>query len=226
MSRHGFMILFLVLCCPACELLYLPPATWVVFPVAEISDNSMDTPDTSRLIRGSESKLRQVSVAVLRNPNRDSWNSTVEDEVLDERPDENALLARFLKNQKIFKEVVLVDSISTAKQDFIITCSVDCIYTIELDGWMYVWNCLTLGIGSVLGWPHHDSDAFYVAESVVYDNRTKPPQLVTGTLVENYKEWYCDNIYWRPTFYGYAAMKPLFRQILYDFLARSGCLAG
>jgi hypothetical protein len=225
--RWNHVLLVLILAaCPACELLYLPPTTWFVFPIAEFSDNSLDVPDYDDLVQGAQAELKQLSVAVLRNPNRGRWTSVVDGEVLDERPDENALLAEFIEDQEIFGQVVLIDSLSQAEQDFILSVSVDCIYQIELDGGIYVWNCITLGLGTFLGWPHHDSSAFYVAEGVIYDNRGERPQLVTGSLVENYKEWYCDNIYWRPDFYDLDELEPLFEQILYDFLTRSGCLSG
>jgi hypothetical protein len=98
-------------------------------------------------------------------------------------------------------------------------------YAIDLDGWIYLWNCVTLGMGFLIGWPHQDSSAFYVADAVFYDNRSGRPELVAGSIAENYKEWYCDNIYWRPSFYDGYALEPLFDQFLYDFLVRSGCLA-
>jgi len=121
--------------------------------------------------------------------------------------------------------VVVVDSPRSAGQDFIIACSVDCLYEIELDQTMYLINCVTLGIGTLIGWPHHDSSAFYVAESIVYDNQGEKPTVITGAIAVNYKALYCDNIYWRPDFYEDDALRPLFRQILYEFLANSGCLA-
>ena len=219
-------LLLLLLICPACvEMIYLPPASWVVFPIAEISDNTLSSPDLNAVIQNRHNQLAGISIAVLRNPNRGTWTSRVEGEIVDEHPDENKLLAEYLEDRGLFKEVKLVDSLSEAGQFFIISCSVDCIYTIELDGMMWVWNCATLGIGAVIGWPHHDSSASYVLESVFYDNRGEIPFIVSGSIVENYKEWYCDNIYWRPTFYGGAALSPLFKQLLYDFLTDSGCFS-
>lgn len=219
-------VLLLLLVCPACcEIVYLPPFSWVVFPVAEISDNTLSSPELGKVLEGRKPELAGISLAVLRNPNRGTWTSRVEGEIVDEHPDENLLLAEYLEGCGLFKEVKVVSSLSDASQDFILSCSVDCIYTIELDGMMWIWNCATLGIGAVIGWPHHNSAASYVLEGVVYDNRGEVPFIVTGSIVENYKEWYCDNIYWRPTFYGYGALKPLFKQMLYDFLVDSGCFS-
>ncbi|MFH1999870.1 MAG: hypothetical protein ABIK28_09325 [Planctomycetota bacterium] len=219
----GLLLLFV---CPACcEMIYLPPASWVVFPIAEISDDTLSRPDLDEVIQGRESQLADLGIAVLRNPNRGNWTSRVEGEVVDEHPDENVLLAEFLEDEDLFKHVAMVNSLGEAKEEFILSCSVECIYTIELDGMMWIWNCATLGIGAVIGWPHQNSSASYVLEGVVYDNRGDFPVIVSGSIAENYKEWYCDNIYWRPTFYGGAALSRLFEQMLYDFLADSGCLS-
>lgn len=223
-TRIG-VILLLALLQPACKILYPPPATWFFFPVAEVSDDSFSAPDYDDLIDGCDSVLENVTVGVLRNPSRGQWNSTVEGYVKDVHVDENILLAKFLEDEGLFKRVVLVDSLGRSSEDFIISCSVECIYHIDLDEWMFVWNCLTLGIGFLIGWPHEDTSAFYVAEAIVYDNRGGEPEVVTGSLAENYKEWYCDNIWWRPSFYAGYALEPLFEQILYDFLAKSGCTA-
>jgi hypothetical protein len=209
----------------SCALLYPPPTTWFVFPVAQFSSDSMSVPDYSSLAEGREDILNQLTIGVLRNPNRAAWNSKVAGDFVDERVDENVLLAEFLLETELFKDVVLVDTAIRSDHDFILTCSVDCIYSIDLDGWMYTFNCLTLGIGFLLGWPHQDPSAFYVSEALIYDNRGSAPVVVTGSLAMNYKEWYCDNIYWRPDFYGASALEPLFEQILYDFLSKSGCFA-
>lgn len=221
------LLLTLMLACPACKMLYLPPFTWFVFPIAEVSDNSIDVPSTNDLIEQNRDILKLTSVGVLQNPNRGEWKSKVEGEVRDEHPDENVMLAEYLRDKDIFSEVMIIDSPSNATQDFIITCSVDCIYDIDLDGTMYTVNTyFTLGLGYLIGWPYQNSSAFYVIEGVIYDNRSGTPEVAAGTLAENTKEWYCDNCYWRPSFYAAYAAEPLFDQVLYDFLTRSGCLAG
>ena len=160
-----FALLFPILACPACELLYLPPATWVVFPVAEVSDNSAPIPELNAAVKGNEAILERHSVAVLANPARGAWGSRVDDEVLDEREDENRLLAEYLEDLDLFAEVTVIDRLAGCSADFVVSCSVDCMYTIELDGLMYVWNCMTLGLGFLIGWPHQDSAAFYVGRS-------------------------------------------------------------
>ncbi len=219
--------LILCLLLSACvEIIYLPPASWVVFPIAEISSNSIEPQSYKKVARENGDLLETLSVGVLKNPSRKGWNSRVEGEIVDERIDENVLLAEFLEDEGIFGSVALIDSIQDSSHDFIITCSVDCIYNIELDGCMYLMNCITLGIGSIIGWPHHNSSAFYVGESIVYDNRGDEATVVTGTMAMNYKEWYCDNIYWRPSFYDDYALEPLFEQMLYEMIVNGGCLSG
>lgn len=227
MLRQIIPVLALCLLLTGCaEILYLPPASWFYFPIAEVSSDSIDPQDYDTLADGNEDVLQSLSVGVLRNNSRTTWSSRVEGEILDERIDENVLLAEFLQDEEIFGQVDLIDSIQDSNHDFIITCSVDCLYNIDLDGWMYVMNCITLGIGSIIGWPHHNSSAFYVGESIVYDNRGEEATVVTGTMALNYKEWYCDNIYWRPGFYDDYALEPLFEQMLYEMIANGGCLSG
>jgi hypothetical protein len=215
----------LLLLLPACEILYPPPATWFLFPVAEFSNNSLEAPDSDVLIEGQEEFLQNYTVGVLRNQYRGGWNSLVEGDLVDDRPDENVLFAEFLQDEELFRDVVLLDGFGEADVDFIVSCSVDCIYSIDLDGGMYFFNWLTLGIGFLLGWPHQNPSAFYVMEAVIYDNQGEAPYVTASTLALNHKEWYCDNIYWRPSFYAAYALEPLFEQVLYDFLAHSGCLA-
>ncbi len=227
MYRLFLPILVTCLLLTSCaEIIYLPPASWLVFPIAEISSNSIEPQDYRKVAEENGDLLETLSVGVLRNKSRKGWNSRVEGEIVDERIDENVLLAEFLKGEGIFGDVVLIDSIQNADQDFIISCSVDCIYNIELDSCMYMMNCITLGIGSIIGWPHHNSSAFYVGESIVYDNRGDEAAVVTGTMAMNYKEWYCDNIYWRPSFYDDYALEPLFEQMLYEMIINGGCLSG
>ena len=209
----------------ACKLLYLPPASWVVFPVAQFSDNSTHTPETARLIRGREHELKKLTLAVLSNRNRDRWSSEVDGVVVDEHTDENVLLADYLHRTGLFQHVFIIDRLESVGQDFTLSCSIDCLYNIDLDTAIWLLNCGTLGVGFLLGWPHQDSSAFYVAESIVYDHRGQEPVVVSGGITENTREWYCDNIFWRPDFYGPAALTPLFEHILYDFLTRAGWAA-
>ncbi|MEW6745721.1 MAG: hypothetical protein AB1486_23475 [Planctomycetota bacterium] len=209
---------------PGCALLYPPPTTLFLFPALELSSDTLSPESYGELVDGHEAQLRTLTIGVLENPNRRQWSSRVAGDIVDERPDENALLAEFLGDTGVFGEVILVQTPADSRADFVLSCSVECLYNIELDDWMFTFNCITLGIGFLLGWPHQDPEAFYVAQAVFYDSRGDDAVVVAGSLVTNHKEWYCDNIYWRPDFYEDDSLEPLFRQTLYDFLARSGCL--
>lgn len=194
--------------------------------LAGCASNSIYIPDVDDVIAGKEETLKNVTIGVWRNPHRAVWNSPINGRALDWRQDENVLLAEYLAAQELFADVQLVDSLQQVPRvDYVISCSVDCIYTVELDGLRYFLNIFPLcGLGFVLGLPYEDSSALYVAQTVVYDMSATPPRAICGSLAENLRTWYWDNIYWRPDFYGASAMKPLFAQILYDFVTRSGCL--
>ncbi len=200
------------------------PLAPLLLPIMGGSTNSISVPSYFDIIQNQESRLKELRIGVLSNRNRSDWNSKVDGQILDTREDENKLLCDFLLNSGLFKDVILKKNFKSGDVDYIISCNVDCIYTIELDGFAYTMNCLTLGIGFLLGVPYQDSSAFYVAEAIVRDGKNDTQEVLSGSLSENYKVWRYDNIYWRPDFYGYSALKPLFNQILFDFITRSGCL--
>lgn len=188
------------------------------------STSSIYTSDYENISYGHESHLKKLSIGILKNPSREFWDSEVDGHVLDIRKDENELLYNYIKDLEIFGKVFFIESMD-ADVDYIISCSVDCKYSIKTDGTMYFINTImTLGIGYLLGLPYQDSQASYVVNAVFYDNRGNRPDPVSGTLAYNYKNWYFDNMYWRPDFYSDSALEPLFERVLYDFLAKSGCL--
>lgn len=196
------------------------PLSPFIIPTLGLSTNSISTPGYGDFV--DEEVLKGLTIGVLRNPYRSRWQSAVDGEFADKRTDENELLAAYLKDTDLFGDVVLVDGKDATGADYVISCSVDCIYTIELNEAVYIANCVTLGVGFLLGVPHQESSAFYVAEAVVMEGKTG--EVVSGSLAENYKTWRYDNMYWRPNFYSPGTLSPLFEQILYDFLTRSGCL--
>ena len=187
--------------------------------------NSVSTGDVAEVVSGREGNLHRLKIGVLRNPHRQNWSSQVDGKIVDQRLDENILFAEYLRRQEIFGSVVLLDNPGQGQVDYTISCSLDCIYTIEVNPVMFYVNTLvTLGLGYLLGLPHQESQASYVAQAIFSDNHLRDNPVVAGSLVFNYRTWYWDNIYWRPDFYGENALDSLFRQILYDFLTRSGCL--
>ncbi|MFO0982910.1 MAG: hypothetical protein U1E76_14460 [Planctomycetota bacterium] len=209
-----------------CALLYPPPLSMFVLPFVEPSSDSLSPPSHAALVRDHQSSLSRLRVGVLTNPNRARWQSPVDGELVDERADENWLLASFLGDANLFGEVLAVDSLDDSRADFVISCSVECLYSIEIDSWMYTFNCVTLGLGFLLGYPYQDPSAFYVIQAVFYDRRGGAPQIVGASMGTNRKEWYCDNIYWRPDFYDRDSLDALFELVLHDFLTCSGCLEG
>ncbi|MHC4469540.1 MAG: hypothetical protein ACYTDY_00465 [Planctomycetota bacterium] len=221
-------VLLLVLVAGGCKLFYPPVLSAIVLPIARPCSDTLSPSDYRDLVEGSESSLEELRIGVLRNRNRDTWNSMVEGEDVDERIDENLLLRDFLDETGLFGDVVVVDDPFEAGVDYYITCSADCMYDIQLSSWMYAWNWLLLGTGFLLGWPHQDSEASYVTEAVFYqvseEGGKRLPVLAGASISTNLRTWYGDNIYWRPDFYGASALEPMFEQILYDFLAQSGCL--
>ena len=186
--------------------------------------NTISVPSYDDLVIGKEPVLKKLTIGVLANPNRSAWQSKVDGEYVDQRIDENKLLAEFLQDSGLFARVEMVNNVKNSGTDYVISCSADCIYTIELNSFIYTMNCLTLGIGFLLGVPYQESSGSYVLESVIYDTRDGKDDVIAGSLAENYRCWRYDNMYWRPGFYGYSALKPLFQQVLYDFIIRSGCL--
>lgn len=228
--RRYFWLAALVSCClfgaSGCKLLHPPVVSALIYPILQPSSNSIDVDDYDRIVDENEATLQELRIGVLSNAHRAKWNSKVGKRNLDRRQDENVLLHKFLEQADLFGEVVLVDDLTREDVDYYISCSADCIYDISLDSWMYAYNWILLGAGFVLGMPYQDSSATYVVEAVFFEGPAVDveAQIVGASMVMNYKEWFGDNIYWRPSFYGESAMYPLFSQILYDFLLESGCL--
>ncbi|MHC4469772.1 MAG: hypothetical protein ACYS99_02315 [Planctomycetota bacterium] len=223
-------VLLLALLSGGCKLLYPPGLSAIVLPIAQLNADSLEPSDFDVLVEGREETLQGLRIGVLRNPGRNGWSSQVDGEVLDERVDENELLREYLEETGLFGGVEVVDDPLEARVDYVITCSSDCIYDIELNSWMYAWNWTLLGFGFLLGWPHQNSEGSYVTEAAFYkveeteDGKGRHAFLVGGTISTNVRTWYGDNIYWRPDFYSLSAMEPMFDQLLYDFLSQSGCL--
>jgi len=218
-------LLAVLLGCPSCALLHPPLAGALVYPFIEPASDSLDPEDPEDVADDFEDAVERVRIGVLRNPYREAWRSEVGGEQVDDREDENALLRDFLDDTDLFREVVLLDRASQRPDlDVYVACSVDCIYEIELDGWMYAFNWLTLGLGFLAGYPHQDSSAFYLAEATFYELRDGRLQAVGGSLNCNQREWYGDGIYWRPGFYGEDALEPLFEQLTCDLLRETGVL--
>jgi hypothetical protein len=223
--------LFVVaLVAPGCALFYPPVLSAIVLPIARPCSDSFTPSDYDALLEGRRDALKDLRIGVLKNPSRQGWSSEVEGEILDERVDENVLLREFLMDTDLFGDVSVVLDPFQARCDYYISVSTDCIYDIQLDGWMYAWNWMLLGFGFLVGWPHQDSEASYVTEAIFYqvepteDGKGGHSLLVGGSISTNHRTWYGDNIYWRPDFYGLSAHEPMFEQVLFDFLTQSGCL--
>ena len=214
-------LLFLTSCS---GILYLPtePFPLVIAPILHPSSDSLISPDIGRAIAGHEKELSQLRIGVLGNPSRKQWKSKNN---VDPRTDENTLLTEYLAKTKVFMSVVLVEDESKAQVDYLISCSLDCCYSISLESASYAFNFVTFGVGFLLGLPYQESAASYLADAVFFEKDSQGLVLCGGTIVHNEKNWFCDNCYWRPDFYSASSLSPLFSQILYDFVLRSGCLA-
>lgn len=211
-------------------MFYTPvaPAALLVMPIVQPTSNSIDSPSPYAVAEQNPSLVKSLRLGVLANPHRETWDSPAGDlGQVDERADENALLAEHLQSSGMFGSVRLIQGMDDTKDiDFAISCSVDCVYSVRLMKASYMYNWMLLGIGFLIGLPYQDSSASYTADAVFYQ-RDEKGNLVTcgGTIAHNERVWFCDNIYWRPGFYGSSALAPLFDSITYDFLTGSGCMA-
>jgi len=186
--------------------------------------NSLSTPNYSDFVDKQEQALKKLKIGVIENiykSEKDSlaeWHKSFGWEI---RPDENVHLYEFLKNSKLFQKVYYKSVFQVGEVDYIFSCNVDCIHTTKLNRGIFMTNLATLGIGFLLGLPHENTSAFYVLESTVQDGKKENFPIISGSLVENYRDWYFNNIYYEPTFYDANSLQPLFKQVLFDFLRAS-----
>ncbi len=186
--------------------------------------NSLSTPNYSDFVDKQEHSLKNLKIGVVENIYQSQKDSFEEQNVSfdwETRLDENFHLYEFLKNSKLFQEVQYKPVFQVGEVNYIFSCNVDCIRTTKLKRGIFMINLITLGIGFLLGLPHVDTSGFYVLESIVQDGKKENFPIISGSLVENYRDWYFDNIYFKPIFYDANSLQPLFQQVLFDFLRAS-----
>lgn len=221
-DRRVRILVVLVLCAgtSGCKLLHPPVISALVYPFWQPSSDSIDSADYNRLVADHREALAGLRLGVVRNPHRTAIGPSADGA----RKDENVLLRDFLEETELFDSVVLVDDLETVPVDYAISASADCIFETSLDSWTYTFNWMLLGVGFLLGIPYQDTTATYLVESVFYESDGTQTQLAGASIAFNQREWYGQNLYWKPKFYSAKNLEPLFEQVLYDFLLESGCL--
>lgn len=207
------------------DLAMMPGLVHSLIEAGTCGRDSVHPKSPSDVAAGHEDALKRIRLGIVKNPNRARWSSPIDKEDVDEREDENLMLAEYAKETGLFGDVVVVDSIAKGQADYLVSCSVDCTYYLRADGWGYACNIFPWCMGGFLfGLPYRDSTALYVGQAEFYDCRGEAPELVAGSLASNFKKWSAISLYTKPNYYGMRCMRPIFDQILDDFIVKSGAL--
>jgi hypothetical protein len=169
--------------------------------VAGCATNSLAYPGNGEDIFTERNIGKGLTLGVLRNAS------------VAEAEDENYRLFLYLRNLDIFGQVKWVDKPEVPGCDYVVHCTISSNSVSALYRERYVIALLTLGLTWLLGIPTHDSYAHYTAAFLVY----RDGQCRHSYLLYNRRQYWWDNIYWRPEFTGEAAYAPLVAGFLYAF---------
>lgn len=172
-----------------------------VWGVTGCATNSLDYPGDGVDLFAENDLGKGFTIGVLRNAG------------VPEAEDENRWLFSYLQRSELFADVRWVDRPQARGCDYVVHCTISCSPHSALYREKYVLTLLLLGVPWLLGIPTHDSYAHYHAGFVVY----RHGQSRHSYLLYNRRQYWWDNIYWRPDFHGQAAATVLFDGFLYLF---------